>query len=38
VVTGVGIGDDEASLATAFESGTTAGGGGMRMGEWGIGD
>jgi len=38
VVTGVSVGDGEASLATAFESGATAGGGGMRMDEWGIGE
>ena len=38
MVTGVGVGDGEASLATAFESGAAAGSGGMRMGEWGIGE
>jgi len=38
VVTGVGVGDGEASLATAFESGAVADGDGMRMVEWEIGD
>ena len=38
MVTRVSVRDGEASLATKFESGVAGGGGGMQMGEWGIGD